>query len=119
MQTFRTGILGSTRLSLALVSFLGCVSIYMLRNDVSFAIVCMVNSTAADLQSSSSGGSASSTCKPQSNDSGSTGNKVTNFNHFLNNFISYIELFQSRKISLHFVQKIKMETNSTNISTLI
>ncbi|KHN84172.1 putative transporter C38C10.2 [Toxocara canis] len=69
-------ILGSTRLSLALVSFLGCVSIYMLRNDVSFAIVCMVNSTAADLQSSSSGGSASSTCKPQSNDSGSTGNKV-------------------------------------------
>ncbi|VDN28758.1 unnamed protein product, partial [Gongylonema pulchrum] len=44
-----TALLGSTRFNLALIGFLGCVVIYALRSDVSFAIVCMVNSTAVDL----------------------------------------------------------------------
>lgn len=43
------GLLCSTRLNLALVCFLGCVIVYALRSDVSFAIVCMVNSTALEL----------------------------------------------------------------------
>ncbi|KAK6101024.1 Major Facilitator Superfamily protein [Brugia malayi] len=44
-----TALLGSARLNLALVGFLGCVVIYALRTDVSVAIVCMVNSTAVDM----------------------------------------------------------------------
>ncbi|TKR77023.1 hypothetical protein L596_018073 [Steinernema carpocapsae] len=40
------GLLLSTRLSLALISFLGCMLTYAMRTNISFAIVCMVNSTA-------------------------------------------------------------------------
>uniref|UniRef100_A0A0R3RHV9 Sialin n=1 Tax=Elaeophora elaphi TaxID=1147741 RepID=A0A0R3RHV9_9BILA len=49
-----TALLGSARFNLALVGFFGCVIIYALRTDVSFAIVCMVNSTAVDMLSASS-----------------------------------------------------------------
>uniref|UniRef100_F1L297 Sialin n=1 Tax=Ascaris suum TaxID=6253 RepID=F1L297_ASCSU len=62
----------STRLTLALVSFLGCVCVYMLRNDVSFAIVCMVNSTAVGGGSDGHAGS----CKPENNDSESSTNEI-------------------------------------------
>ncbi|KAK0416233.1 hypothetical protein QR680_012364 [Steinernema hermaphroditum] len=48
--TRNPGLLLSTRLSLALISFLGCMLTYAMRTNISFAIVCMVNSTAvADL----------------------------------------------------------------------
>ncbi|CAG9540994.1 unnamed protein product [Cercopithifilaria johnstoni] len=50
-----TALLGSARFNLALVGFLGCVAIYALRTDVSFAIVCMVNSTAVDMLSGDGG----------------------------------------------------------------
>lgn len=42
---------GSTRLNLALIGFFGCIVLYALRSDVSFAIVCMVNGTAVDILS--------------------------------------------------------------------
>lgn len=47
--------MGSARFNLALVGFLGCVVAYALRNDVNFAIVCMVNSTAVELLSDTDG----------------------------------------------------------------
>lgn len=54
--------MGSARLNLALIGFFGCVVAYALRADVSFAIVCMVNSTAvAEL---SGNGSTHETEKP-------------------------------------------------------
>ncbi|MFH4978126.1 hypothetical protein AB6A40_004835 [Gnathostoma spinigerum] len=43
-----SALLGSQRLGLAVVGFFGCALLYMLRTDLSFAIVCMVNSTATD-----------------------------------------------------------------------
>ncbi|MCP9258952.1 putative transporter C38C10.2 [Dirofilaria immitis] len=46
-----TAVLGSARFNLALVGFLGCIIVYALRTNVSFAIVCMVNSTAVDMLS--------------------------------------------------------------------
>uniref|UniRef100_A0A0M3IKK9 MFS domain-containing protein n=1 Tax=Ascaris lumbricoides TaxID=6252 RepID=A0A0M3IKK9_ASCLU len=67
-----TAVVCSTRLTLALVSFLGCVCVYMLRNDVSFAIVCMVNSTAVGGGSDGHAGS----CKPENNDSESSTNEI-------------------------------------------
>jgi MFS family permease len=56
------GLLLSTRFALALICFLGCVIIYALRSDVSFAIVCMVNSTALEAIDGTNGKSASSAC---------------------------------------------------------
>ncbi|EFO13540.2 hypothetical protein LOAG_14988 [Loa loa] len=50
-----TALLGSARFNLALIGFLGCVVIYALRTDVSFAIVCMVNSTAVEMLSGTGG----------------------------------------------------------------
>lgn len=47
-KTKPPALIGSSRLNLALIGFLGCVVVYALRSDVSFAIVCMVNSTAVD-----------------------------------------------------------------------
>lgn len=48
MEPTTYGLLGSARLTIALVGFFGCVVFYALRSDVSFAIVCMVNGTAVD-----------------------------------------------------------------------
>ena len=48
------GICLSTRLNLAFVCFLGTVLIYALRSNVSFAIVCMVNTTALEISDTSS-----------------------------------------------------------------
>ncbi|VDO42560.1 unnamed protein product, partial [Onchocerca flexuosa] len=50
-----TALLGSARLNLALIGFLGCIIIYTLRTNVSVAIVCMVNSTAVEMLSSADG----------------------------------------------------------------
>ncbi|KAK6101021.1 Major Facilitator Superfamily protein [Brugia pahangi] len=44
-----TALLGSARLNLALVGFVGFFVVFMSRTDVSFAIVCMVNSTAVEM----------------------------------------------------------------------
>ncbi|VDK76482.1 unnamed protein product, partial [Onchocerca ochengi] len=48
-------LLGSARLNLALIGFLGCIIIYALRTNVSVAIVCMVNSTAVEMLSGADG----------------------------------------------------------------
>lgn len=42
------GLCLSTRLNLAFVCFLGCIIVYAVRSNISFAIVCMVNSTAIE-----------------------------------------------------------------------
>ncbi|KAI1729016.1 major facilitator superfamily domain-containing protein [Ditylenchus destructor] len=51
-MTKRAGLLCSTRLNLALISFLGCAIVYTLRSNLSFAVVCMVDSSADPLNSS-------------------------------------------------------------------
>ncbi|CAD5217471.1 unnamed protein product [Bursaphelenchus okinawaensis] len=48
MESRRPGVLCSTRFNLALICFLGCVIVYACRSNLSFALVCMVNSTAID-----------------------------------------------------------------------
>lgn len=60
--------MGSARLNLALIGFLGCVVVYALRTDVSFAIVCMVNSTAVDILAGTGGANVTkkaATCSSQ------------------------------------------------------
>ena len=42
------GLCLSTRLNMAFVCFLGCIIVYAVRSNISFAIVCMVNSTAIE-----------------------------------------------------------------------
>ncbi|VDM50847.1 unnamed protein product [Toxocara canis] len=59
-------LLGSTRLALALVGFFGCVVIYALRSDVSFAIVCMVNGTAVEQMTGSNNETKVSSCHTSS-----------------------------------------------------
>uniref|UniRef100_A0AC35G5B8 Major facilitator superfamily (MFS) profile domain-containing protein n=1 Tax=Panagrolaimus sp. PS1159 TaxID=55785 RepID=A0AC35G5B8_9BILA len=49
----KSGICLSTRLNLAFVCFLGTIIVYALRSNVSFAIVCMVNSTALEITNQS------------------------------------------------------------------
>ncbi|VDN02953.1 unnamed protein product [Thelazia callipaeda] len=63
-------LLGSTRLNLAFIGFLGCVIVYALRSNVSFAIVCMVNSTAVEMSDSNNVNSSGKivTCQAHSAD---------------------------------------------------
>jgi len=51
-----SALLCSTRLNLALASFLGCVIIYALRSNLSFAIVCMVEPAKPENASALGGG---------------------------------------------------------------
>uniref|UniRef100_A0A0R3R4L7 MFS domain-containing protein n=1 Tax=Brugia timori TaxID=42155 RepID=A0A0R3R4L7_9BILA len=60
--------LGSARLNLALVGFVGFFVVFMSRTDVSFAIVCMVNSTAVEMITGTNDANVtkkSATCAPR------------------------------------------------------
>lgn len=54
-ETKAPALLGSARFNLAIIGLLGCTVIYATRGDLSFAMVCMVNSTAVKKLSDASG----------------------------------------------------------------
>lgn len=48
IKRFFAGLVPSTRFALSLVMFFGCLVTYMMRTNMSFAVVCMVNENKTD-----------------------------------------------------------------------